>query len=157
MMGVTHILLMGLENTVPVRAARHFHVGGKTALYSYLRSVTFLGGAATGVIVVIAAVAPDFWLGLVFGEQYSGYGYLLQWFAAIHFLLFLGLPLISGLRAIEHTRTVFWSYLWMALFSVTFAHPLVVHFALAGAAAGMIINHLIAIAVRTHGLKKYTL
>ena len=157
LMGVTHVLILGLDNIVPVRAARNFHVGGKPALYSYLRRVTFLGGAATGVIAVIAAVVPDFWLGLVFGEQYSGYGYLLQWFAVVYCFSFFGLPLRAGLRAIEHTRTIFWAYLWMALFSVIFAYPFVVHFELAGAAAGFIIAYLVSIAVHTHGLRKYTL
>ena len=36
LMGVTHILFMGLENVVPIQAARHFHDGGKKALVEYL-------------------------------------------------------------------------------------------------------------------------
>ncbi len=59
-MGVTHMLFMGLANIVPVRAARHFHEGGKKALSDYLKRVTLLGEAATGAVAAIAAIAPGF-------------------------------------------------------------------------------------------------
>ncbi len=154
LMGVTHILFQGLENIVPVRAARHFHECGRNALYGYLKRVTLLGEGATAAVAAIAAIAPDFWLGLVFGDQYIGYGYLLRWWAVVYLLKFLTFPLRAGLRAIEYTRTVFWAYVWMALFSLVAAYPFVDSFGLSGAAAGLVLINGICVAILLHGLSK---
>ena len=117
-MGATHILLMELENIVPDRAAWHIQNGGGKALGAYLRSVSVFGGLATAAVATIAAVAPAFWLGLVFGEEYSAYGHLLQWYAVVYLLIFVGLPLRAGLRAIEHTGAKFLGYLSVTLFTI---------------------------------------
>ena len=137
LMGVVHILFMGLENIVPARAARHFHEGGKNALYGYLKRVTLLGGGATAVAAAVAASAPDFWLGLVFGDQYIDYGYLLRWWAVINLVGFLDVPLRSGLRAIEDTRSIFRAHLWGTLFSLVAVYPMVDSFGLVGAIVGV--------------------
>ena len=63
-----------------------------------------LGEAATGAVAAIAAIAPGFWLGLVFGDQYIGHGYLLQWWAVTYVVVFLSCPLDSGLRAVADAR-----------------------------------------------------
>jgi len=154
LMGVTHILVLGLENIVPVRSARHFHEGGKKAMYDYLKRITILSGGTTAAVAAIAAIAPDFWLGLVFGDDYRGYGYLLRWWAVIYVLFVFGLPLSSGLRAIEHTRTIFWAYLWMTIFTLLAAYPMVEFFSLSGALLGILVTHLIGLAVMTNGLKR---
>ena len=135
------------------KAARHFHDGGKKALYDYLKRVTLLGGGATAAVAAIAAIGPDFWLGLVFGNQYIGYGYLLRWWAVIYLLIFLGLPSRSGLRAIEHTQTIFWAYLWMTVFSLLAAYPLVEYFSLSGVLLGILVTQFISLAAMINGLK----
>lgn len=154
LMGVSHVLLLGLENVVPAQAARRFHEGGKKALYDYLKRVATLGGGFMLALASIAAIAPDFWLGLVFGDQYIGYGYLLQWFAVIYLLTFLGLPLRAGLRAIERTQTVFWAYVSMALFSLVAAYPFVSHLGLSGVGLGLLVMLLISVIVHVYGLRR---
>ena len=68
-MGVVHILIMGLENIVPVRAAHHYHVNGNIALLGYLKRVALFGCSLTATIAFVAFIAPDFWLSLVFGDK----------------------------------------------------------------------------------------
>ncbi|MEW5704133.1 MAG: lipopolysaccharide biosynthesis protein [Pseudomonadota bacterium] len=152
LMGITHILFQGLENIVPTRAARHFHVGGKKALFDYLRRVTLLGSGAMAIVAVIAAIAPDYWLALVYGDDYVGYGYLLQWWAAIYPLIFLTLPLRSGLQAIERTQVVFAAYCWMTLFSILAAYPLIQLMGPSGVVAGIFITNVILIGKLLFGL-----
>ncbi|MEE9542392.1 MAG: MATE family efflux transporter, partial [Thermodesulfobacteriota bacterium] len=117
-MGVTHILFQGLENVVPVRAGSHFHQGGLKALVTYLRRVAWTGGLATAVIAGLAVVFPEFWLKMFYGDEFIPYGYLLRWYAAVYLLIFIGLPLRSGLRALEHTRPIFLVYLVTTLFAL---------------------------------------
>jgi len=154
LMGVSHILLMGLENVVPVRAAKHLQDGGRNALYDYLRRVTIMGESAVAAIAVIAAVAPDFWFSLVFGDQYLGYGYLLRWFALLYLLMSLQLPLRAGIRATESTSIFFWAQVGATLVSLALVYPLLETLQLAGVLIGLIATQVITLATQFHGLRK---
>ena len=153
LMGITHILFQGLENVVPVRAAWHLRHGGREALVHYLRKIALVFGLVTAAIGIVAAAAPEFWLGLVFGEEYGGYGFLLQWFAVIYFIVFLGLPLHAGLRALERTRDIYSGYVWMTVFSVVFTYPMVEFLGLNGVVTGITAVNLILITMLFHRLK----
>lgn len=145
---------MGLENIVPVRAARHVHIGGKKALLHYLKQVALFGGGATVTISAVMAIAPELWLRLVFGTEYQGYGGLLQGFAAIYILIFAIFVLKAGLKAIEQNRAIFMAAIWASLFSVPAAFPLTEHFGLAGVIGGIVTIFLIQLLIQGFGLKK---
>lgn len=138
LMGIVNILFMGLENIVPVQAARHLPVGGKKALRNYLNRIALFGGGATLAISTAAFVASNFWLGLVFGQEYQQYGYVLKWFACIYIFIFLAMPLRIALRTLENTQPIFWSRFWAACFSVVMAYPLVFFFGLSGVMVGLL-------------------
>jgi O-antigen/teichoic acid export membrane protein len=146
-MGVVHIFFLGLENIVPVRAAQYFHEEGKKALCDFLKRFALFGGGATAVIAGIAAAAPELWLRLVFGQEYQGYGYVLQWFAASYMLGFFNLPLLAGLRAMEHVKVIFWSNVTTSVFALTVAYPLIQLLGLKGALAGGFLTNLIGLVV----------
>ncbi len=154
LLGVSHILFQGLENVVPARAAWHFEHGGRAALIRYLKKVGLVFGLVTAGIAAVAAAAPDFWLGLAFGAEYQGYGYLVQWYAVIYVAAFVALPLRVGLRAIEDTRSIFWSNLWITLFSVAFAYPLVDSLEIHGVIFGVLAIYAIHIATLWAGFLK---
>ena len=154
LMGITHILFMGLENVVPVRAAWHLKQGGKKALSQYVRQVAILGGLATMAIAVTAAIAPEFWLGLVFGDEYREYGFILQWYAAIYVVIFLNLPLRSALRALESTRPIFLAYLWAGIFSILGVYSMITLLGLTGVVGGIAIVNVILVLVMRGSLKK---
>jgi len=143
LMGVTHILLMGLENIVPIRAARCFPEKGKKELGDYLKRIALLGGSATLAISTAAFVASAFWLGLVFGQEYQQYGFILKWFAFVYIFIFLAMPLRIMLRTFEQTQPIFWSRFWAACFSVVMAYPLVFFFKLSGVMFGLLAIQLI--------------
>ena len=125
LIGVTNVLFKGLENVMPVRAAMHYQAGGKKTLISYLWRVAVTGEFVTGAIAVIAAVAPEFWLNLAFGDEYREFGYLLQWFAAIQMLHYLTIPLQAGLRATERTNVIFWASVGRTTFTLLTVYPLI--------------------------------
>lgn len=137
LMGVTNILLQGMENIVPAGASTQYHREGGKGLLRYIVKVVVLGEMAIGVVAVAAAVMPAFWLGLVFGDEYREYGYLLQWFAVIYLLMYLTLTLEAALRAIERTKAVFWGYLIMTAFSLAAVYPLINYLGLVGATIGL--------------------
>ncbi len=154
LMGVVNILFLGLENIIPIRAAQYFHDHGKKALLEYLKRVSLYGFGATAVISISVAIAPGFWLSLVFGDQYSGYGNLLRGWAVIYLLIFFTFPLSAGLRAMERSQSIFWSYLWTTLFSALAAYPMTKYFGLAGVMGGIMIVNIILMFSLWYGLKK---
>jgi O-antigen/teichoic acid export membrane protein len=154
LMGVTHIWLQGLENSVPVRAARKFHEGGVQALQHYIFQVTILWGGLTLAFASIIAIAPGFWLRLLYGSSYAHYGYVLRWYALLYVLIFVGLPLRSGLRALEHTKPIFISYTAMTAFAVLFAFPFAKHLGLSGAMIGLIGTQIIFQSVLAYSFQK---
>lgn len=153
LMGVTHIWLQGLENTVPVRAARRLHEAGVRGLRHYILEVAALWGGLTLAFAAVVSIAPGFLLRILYGPTYANYGYVLRWYALLYVLIFLGLPLRSGLRALEHTRPIFISYTAMTAFAALFAFPFAKFFGLSGAMLGLIGTQIIFQSVMAFSLR----
>jgi len=153
-MGITNILFQGLENIVPSRAASRLHQGGTQAMSEYLWRVTALGGLATAIVGIIAALAPEFWLRLFFGSEYLGHGYVLQGYAIYYVLNFLSLPLRAGIRAIEKPQAIFRAYAWMTLFSLLAFYPMTAYLGLHGVMAGVLTVNLIHLFIMWVGFQR---
>jgi O-antigen/teichoic acid export membrane protein len=147
LIGVTHILFQGLDNVAPVRAAQCYHAGGVADLVHYLGKVARVGLVATALIGLLFAIEPAFWFRLLFGGEFTQYGYLLRWYAAIYVLMFLTLPLRVGLRAMERTGPIFLAYMVGAIFSVVAAYPLVRGNGLIGVVVGLLSIQLLQLGV----------
>ncbi|MFQ5786103.1 MAG: lipopolysaccharide biosynthesis protein [Alphaproteobacteria bacterium] len=137
LMAVMHIVFQGLENVVLRQAAQRLKAGGAAALAVYLRDVA--GGMlmATAVVAVAAALAPGFWLGLVYGDAFVVYGDVLRWYALIYLVMALTLPLRAGLNTLENTRPIFVANLCSFAFAALGCYGFVKVFGLFGALYGM--------------------
>jgi O-antigen/teichoic acid export membrane protein len=155
--GITHLIFQGLENVVPAEAARRVAIEGPFGVASYLRRVAVGGGLATTAMASIFVIAPTFWLGLLFGPNYSSYGYLVKWWAAYEVLTFFSLPLGAWLRTLEKTRFIFYSNTVTALVSLALAYPMIQQFGSVGALAGMLIAAATQIIVLTLGGRRASL
>ena len=142
-MGISHILFQGLENIVPVRASFNYTQTGIKGLITYLKKVILWGGIATAIIAFSAGLLPEFWLTLFYGVQYQNFGFILQWYAIIYLLIFVGLPLRAGLRTLETTRPIFMAYVLMTIFTLFTAKDLIFHFGVNGVMFGIIGTQLI--------------
>jgi O-antigen/teichoic acid export membrane protein len=147
LMGITHILFQGLENIVPIQASRYYHENGLDRLKTYLGQVVVNGGLATAAIALTLSVAPEFWLALVFGDSFAVYGSLVRWYGVLYILMFFGLPLRAGLRAIEHSKPIFWSYVATSIFALAVAYPLIRQFDLTGVMCGILATQVIMLSV----------
>lgn len=131
-LGPAQVLHQGLCNLVPVQASRHYSQGGSRGLRAYLRKASLLGGGATVCIALIACAQPEFWLGLLYGEKFNQYAYMVYWQGFWFIAISLALPLQAGLRAIEDTRPLFISTVIQDAVAFIFAYPLVKWFGLSG-------------------------
>ncbi len=137
-MGVTHIWSLGLSNVVPVNAARRLRTNGVRSMVAYLRETTWIWSSVTLVFAVIVWVAPEFWLNLLYGPAYAGYGSLLRLYTFAYMWVTLALPLNAGAVALEYTVPIFWGYGASSLFSVLSSVPLIRFFGLNGAVLGIL-------------------
>jgi O-antigen/teichoic acid export membrane protein len=138
LMGATHVWFQGLDNVVPVETARRLREGGTHAMLSYTRSILLKWGGMTLLFAIVMAAAPGFWLRLVYGPGMAQYGYVLRLYALLYVMIFLGGPLRAGLQALEFTVPIFWSYLAMTAFAVSFAGPMAKWLGLGGTMLGLL-------------------
>ena len=142
-------------NVVPVGTAKRLQEGSREALVSYLRRFALLGGMAAGLIVGVAAVAPVFWLELLYGAEFVEYAHLVLWWAVAFMLRFLNSPVVFGLRALEQTQSLFWGQFWVAIFSVVCSYPLIHYFGLLGPMIGFVLIALIRTSIFIVAFKKH--
>jgi len=142
LVGIVHILFLGLENIVPIRAAYILHNKGKKELVHYLTKIGLFATTATAILCGVIIIDPEFLIGFIYGKDFVGYGYLLYWCAGIYFVISLGLPLRNGLRTIEVTRPLFFSYFWSGIFTVLSAYPLAYYYELNGVMAGSLLSQI---------------
>jgi O-antigen/teichoic acid export membrane protein len=121
--GLVNILFSALENLVPSRAAKILHHGGKTALSKYLKRVSIIGGSLTLAISCVASIAPELWLKLLYGNEYTGYGWIVIAWSVYFIIGFFHRPLSAGLRATNMTRILFSSNLIGTLTAITISYP----------------------------------
>ena len=149
LVGMSHIVMLGLENVVPAGAARRLSQSGKHVFLRYLMGVLIFGASIVGTIVVVASAAPEFWLELIYGKDYVGYGHLVVWWSVIYFIGFMAQQISVGLRTIERTKSIFWANLVTAIISVASIYPLITYFGLIGIMIGLLIIATIATAFLT--------
>jgi len=138
LMGVTHVWFQGLDNVVPVETARRLRQGGVHSMLAYTRSILVKWGGLTLLFAIVVAVAPGFWLRLMYGPEMVHYGYILRLYALLYVIIFIGGPLRAGLQALEFTAPIFWSYLVMTAFAFSFAVPMAKWLGLTGTMLGLI-------------------
>ena len=138
LMGVTHVWFQGLDNIVPVETARHLHDGGVHSMLAYTRSVLIKWGGLTLLFALVMAVAPGFWLRLIYTPEMVQYGYILRLYALLYVIFFVGGPLRACLQALEFTVPIFWSYLAMTAFAIVFAMPMAKWLGLSGSLLGLL-------------------
>jgi len=153
--GACHILKLGLENVVPIRASEHFKDGRMPALVRYLKHVSIFSGGTVALFLLIVAIAPKFWLELVYGQTYVEYSHLVTWWAAIYLLSFFHTPLQFGLRAVEDTRAIFQAQAILAVWTVISAYPMIHQLGIIGAMAGILLTDTVQLGLLTYGFSKH--
>lgn len=151
LMGITHVVVIGLDNILPVKAARHFHVGGAKALKHFVIRFMYLEELFGIAIAIAVFVGPEFWLWLSFGEEYTGYGFLLQWIAIVELFYFPAMPIEAGLRALENTRLIFLANALSATAVVVCIYPLLTGAGVTGAVAGLLIINVVILGIYGFG------
>lgn len=153
-MGPGNIVVNALETLLTPRAAKVYARDGGPAFRTFIRR------AAIGVTCIMAgyalvvAIFAEPILRILYGDQYSGYGWLLA-LVALHYVLISTRTVASiGLRSMGHTSPIFRAYLCSAAVTLTVGVVALHTIGLAGAALGFLMNSVITNAVLWRNLRR---
>jgi O-antigen/teichoic acid export membrane protein len=136
--GVLHLVLLSMENVVPVTAAAILARDGREGMSRYLVRVTGAGLLGTASISAILALFPGHVLGFIYrGEVTGDLVFALRGLALLYLFGFLITVLQIGFRTLERTRVVFVTYMVNTLAALLLAEPVVSAFGFKGAVLGM--------------------
>ncbi|MBA3017838.1 MAG: hypothetical protein KKH17_06395 [Proteobacteria bacterium] len=152
LVGLTNIFFLSLQNIVPSRASLVFSNKGINALNKYLQKISIIGGSLTFLIIVVPLINSEFWVRLVYGTQYQGYGWIVKWWGVYFLIGFFHRPFSFGLQVLSNTRAIFFAFLAGSIVSITMTYPLL-HWA--GLTGGMLAACLVQIAILAVLTKSY--
>ena len=141
--GVVHIVYLGMENFAPIQAAQIFHRHGCGPLHRYIKSLTWKAGGAVLLLLLIINLNATSITWLMFGADYPELSPLLLGFSVIYFVALLNVILGIWALAIEWTRIIFISLVTMTAVTFVTAYPFVVFGGVAGALSGAFLVELI--------------
>ncbi len=143
LMGVTNVFFQAAESFVPPQASRIFHADGLAGLRRFIFRLTLFGASVTGLACLVLVVPARFWLTLVFGQEYSEYGFVVAGYGAWFFLLACLVPLRFAFQAVEKTRPDFTGYIIGSIFTLAASYPLARYFGVLGAITGVVVAQLV--------------
>lgn len=135
-----HVLVLALDNRMPVLAAEQLSSGGGPAMHHYLMGVWRKAIWPVWSCALLVAVFSEPLISLVFGEGFRAYSGLVIWASLTAVLGFAAGPLRSGLRALKDTRSIFWADFVLLFVTLLILFPLIKVWSISGAAAGMTIS-----------------
>ncbi len=142
-LGMSHIVIFGMDNLVNPIASKSYNERGIKALNSILKKTLFYGGLIIFSYCCLVSIFPEVILETLYRSKYTGYGYLVILSAVQYVFLFMSRVPQYGIRAVQKARVLFFSSVVTSVISLCISAPLVKYMGLSGACIGMIISQLI--------------
>jgi len=134
LLGVSHTIVMAMENHIPRNAAESLRNDGRAGLRGYLSEQSAkLGGTVIGILFVVALFAEPL-LSAVFGPAYAVYAPISWIFAFSYAFIVVRSIWAHYLRAIENTRAIFLSHAVSSAVAIALVYPLMSQFGITGVA-----------------------
>lgn len=154
LMGLAQIFSMAFNNAIQPQASRVLHDTDAKGLHRYiLRSLT-LGTGITIILLLIACVAPTFWLDLIYGEKYVSYHAFVWWWAGYYILSFISLNQYIALRSLEITPGIFAARVMATIISCSLAYPLIQWWGALGAIVTAILSLIGLVATLAYAYRR---
>ena len=151
--GLTHVIFLGMENVIPTEASRQFLKNGKEGLINYMKSVMLKASMAVGLILLIMSIAAPQLLTLFYGLEYADQSFVVIWYCILYVFVFLGYPARFILRTLHETCPIFIAYILTAIISSLSAFPIVENFGIIGCLVGLLLTQIVTLLVYFFFLK----
>ena len=147
LLGPLNVVLLFLNNVLPIRLARAYSTGGDALLRSRLGAAYAISLPIVAVYCAATSLLAEPLLSLVYGEAYEGYGTVVVLFGLFYFLSYTAQLVTYALYATRATRPVFLGHAGGAAIAIGLGWLLVAAFEIEGAVLGMILSVLVLNAV----------
>jgi len=154
LVGITHVIFLAMENTIPAKAAYIMHASGKTNMLRYLKHFTFRMAIPVFFLLLSLALFSGYLIDTFYGHEYGGYRFMLQGFCLVYILVYIGYPMRYAIRTLENTKSIFHSFVISSCFSVLTVYPAIHLLGLYGILGGLLITQLIAFSCYCYALRK---
>jgi O-antigen/teichoic acid export membrane protein len=152
--GVLNIVLISLENTLPLAAAKSYRENGWQGLLSTLKSEMLRNSPMVFLFLGAFGILGTTLFSYLFGTVPEGTSLVIWGYASVYALTFLALPLRVALRTLGKSRVIFFSYVVSATFSLAMAPLFLQHGGLLGMVVGMVFCQILQMLVCWVGLIK---
>jgi len=139
------ILSIGGRSVLTPRASQKYAEGGKRGLLAFmLPAAVVLGTVFIGYAAVVA-IAPELWLGLLYGDKYAGAGTILVLWAAVYALM--GLKVLPGttLAVLRRPDAVMYVALSRGALCAVAVTALAAQFGSIGGTAAVLVTEVVAV------------
>lgn len=142
--GIANMFVMGLGNFIAPKTAATFAEGGPVALRDFVRKVIALYVGSIGLFVVIAAIAGEYAMVFIFGEQYAGSGVIVTVCTMGVLASAIGWATGSAICAMDRPRATFLPDLVALIVTIVAAGMLVTVWGALGAAVTALVGATVA-------------
>lgn len=143
LMGVSHVLLLSLENFALKVAARRLVQGGIAEMLRYFHRLGAASVLAMAAMALAIVLPREFWMALVFGVEYASFADLLLWFGGVYLLWVVAAVLVLALRTMERTGPILAAFGASGIALLVAAYPMAVAFGLPGLMAVWVGNQAV--------------
>jgi O-antigen/teichoic acid export membrane protein len=147
------VILFGFGNIVPIRASKAFASGGFDGLLDFIDQFVMRYNALISGILLLVMLGGEMFLTSIYGDIYSGYGYLIRGFALVMLVQLARITISTILQAMELTSYEFYASAAGFVLVAVASYPLVRAFGLAGAMLGMVLFDAMLLLVVSVGLR----
>ena len=151
--GLTHVLFLGMENVIPTEASRQFLKNGTKGLMLYIQSITLKVGVVVGLILITLGIAAPQLLTVFYGVEYAEQNFVVIWYCVLYVFVFFGYPARFILRTLRETRPIFIAYALTAIICSFSAFPIVENFGLTGCLVGLLLCQISTLLVYYYFVK----
>jgi O-antigen/teichoic acid export membrane protein len=145
--GVLNIVLISLENTLPISAAKSYKENGLHGLIDTLKLEMKRSSPMVFLFLGTFAIMGTTIFSFLFGTVPEGTSLVIWGYAVVYALTFLALPLRIALRTLGKSRVIFFSYAVSAVFSLALAPVFLQNGGLWGMVLGMVFCQVLQISV----------
>lgn len=156
LLGITHVLVLSLENFLPRTAAERLRDGNASALGAYLIQQFIVVGGASLIIILFLDFFAEEVLALVFGAEYGQYGNLLRLFSIVYFIVLVRSMFMQYLRALEDIKAIFKCFGVSSVIAIATIYSFLESFNLEGAIYCMILSQsVLLVAMAWYSARHY--
>lgn len=140
--GVLNAILQMIENYVLPTASKMYEQSTKK-FKEYLQHTTLLSLVIIAPAILIALLFPKEIYGLMGGDKYANYAFVLQGMAMLYLLIFIGYPIRIAIRVFMLNSHFFVAYVATFIFSFLTAKIIISHWNLYGVILALMLNQLL--------------